>query len=592
VGIQAVYANLESGTTMQLALFIGPDASDASVVRLVDLTPGISRRSYDGASTDEAIDDFKSGNAYPRGKIKLVIPTNKASVRAQTREIETTGSSLWSTWSGRAGWAALGLGALALLLTATGVGTAFVPALIVAGSGAGLVSGGLSLYDRIQQAKVDPAGVAIDLLGMASSIIGGAAAFRALRMGTAVALASRTGRYLFWAEFVTNSVSGVLIAVESVDAINAILDRSDMTREQKVDAIVRLLGTIALQAGMFALSVRELGAVKTRFNGVLDPELVKKLPTQSLLVLNLLDDDALRTVSALSHEELLKVVDMVRKDPETIASLLRTAPYRSAAEIETALKDLNKRITTPTSIFENIDTSAAPPGWKFEDSVVSASGKTKPLAPGADLAADPGKKMLKTDVTYTATDGSKKVGWFIREYDPATNTLYMKEAYLQDLPNMVKTDKPMIAGKGTPTVTYVSLYQMKKMGVAYAGASTFVMAQIENVETILHLAWLRRKYPSVSPDELIRYTASPKYAETTIIQSGRKVTGAKLKGGAPEKIGALMHSEELDMGAPGSAGHEALKKKHEGLLAAYGFTRDDELFMKFYIELQTVPFSP
>jgi hypothetical protein len=331
---RAIYLNLETGNTMELGIFIGTDASDEKTVRLMDLTPGVSRSEYTGGSLDAALADFDSGNSYPKGTIKLVVPPNKSGVSEVNRTFQTTGSSTYAAWSKGTGWAALGFAALAGLLTLTGVGVAFVPVLLLAAAATGATSAGLSLHERLHESEIDPVGVAIDVVSLASSIIGGASAFRAIRQGATVALATRTGRYLLYAGFVTNTVAGVLITVEAVEAIIQINDDPKLSESQKMTAIVRLLAMIGLQAALIGLSVKELGAVRTRIQGVVGQAAAAKLSVEAVYALNMLDERALKAVSTLSAEELERLAQTVRSDPELAAQLLRTGKFQTAATLE------------------------------------------------------------------------------------------------------------------------------------------------------------------------------------------------------------------------------------------------------------------
>ena len=102
---------------------------------------------------------------------------------------------------------------------------------------------------------------------------------------------------------------------------------------------------------------------------------------------------------------------------------------------------------------------------------------------------------------------------------------------------------PMVATRGTPTVQYFTLYQLKLLGVpagqvrwwrrwlhglglragpfAVPGLVTSIkMSTIQNVEAIVHLHWLRQRYPAADLSDLVVHTASVEYAETTAVQCG------------------------------------------------------------------------
>ncbi len=104
--LRAVHLNTETSQSIELALFVGPDASDPKQIKLLDLTPGASRIEYGGTNIEDAIDNFASNNSYPKGLIKLEIPGGTA------RRIETRGQSFLGGVASKSGWASLGLAGL------------------------------------------------------------------------------------------------------------------------------------------------------------------------------------------------------------------------------------------------------------------------------------------------------------------------------------------------------------------------------------------------------------------------------------------------------------------------------------------------
>lgn len=260
VAIRAAYVRQESAAQTSLALFIGPDASDPSRVKLVDLTPGASRIEYGGRDAAGALDAFDRGNSYPHGQILLEIPQNDAGIPPQTREIEPNGRSFLQGAADNLGWASLGLAGLGLLALTNPITAVAAPYLFVASAGSGGISAGLSLADELQQANPSGIRVAIDVAGLASSILGGAAAFRAIRQGAAVTLASQGGRFLIYSGFTADAISGVLVSVEGVDQINQILNAEGLSPRQQADAIARILANLAVNAGLLAYGAQDLRA--------------------------------------------------------------------------------------------------------------------------------------------------------------------------------------------------------------------------------------------------------------------------------------------------------------------------------------------
>ena len=248
--------------------------------------------------------------------------------------------------------------------------------------------------------------------------------------------------------------------------------------------------------------------------------------------------------------------DLVKQYPEVAKDLLRRQPFSTAKELQDAIKTQTKRVTEPVpNLFKNLDVNQPPQGWKFRDN---------------EFVEPDGTRVISTDVEYLdPVTKESKFGSFQRAFNPQTGRFEMRAAFLEDLPNMVKSGTDMVAGKGTPTVTYVSLHQMKKMGGGFGALKDVKMSTIVNKTTILQLAWLRKKYPHLPADELIKRTHSVTYAETSIIQSGHSIAGAQIKNGQMTK--ASMWGDEAT-------------------LAKYGLNPDDDVVGMFDIVLKVQQF--
>src|SRR5262245_3988217 len=165
----------------------------------------------------------------------------------------------------------------------------------------------------------------------------------------------------------------------------------------------------------------------------------------------------------------------------------------------------------------------------------------------------------------------------------------------------------MVAGRGTPTVQFVTLYQLKLLGVPageptlwrrilyqlkhlgipFAGhgvVTKFKMSTIQNFETIVHLHWLRQKHLGASLDQLIGFTASVKYAETTAVQSGYRRVGGTRYVPAEEwenAIDCLMGFHEK--------GNRVRIDENNALLQKYGFVRSTVMKQNFDIAFDVAP---
>jgi hypothetical protein len=227
----------------------------------------------------------------------------------------------------------------------------------------------------------------------------------------------------------------------------------------------------------------------------------------------------------------------------------------------------NGRINEPKEgVYNDLNPATQPPSWKFVDSITTEPNGTK--------------------VIDTQIEVNGKTGWVQRAYNPATKTFEMRNAFLEELPRWVNEGTPMVEGKGTPTVTYLTMRQMKLLGIDFAGLAKVKMSTIQNIKAIIQLHVLRTK--GVDPNEAVLQTHSVQYAETTIVQSGHKVVAAEVKGDIwkDQPLDFLMkHYEASDPGA--AARHDALLiEVGEGMV-----TRDTKCWMNYDIILDIAPFN-
>jgi Domain of unknown function (DUF4157)/Bacterial SH3 domain len=238
----------------------------------------------------------------------------------------------------------------------------------------------------------------------------------------------------------------------------------------------------------------------------------------------------------------------------------------------------NKAPVTPTTggrvrspvqgLYDSVDVNTPPKGWRFQDDLVE--NKTT------------GIRNLITEVTGPKNE----TGVFERAYNPSTQQLELKNAFLQNLPKWVDDAAvPLVDGTGTPTVTYMTIYQMRKLGVNFGELKTVKMSTIQNIEAILQLESLVRK--GLPRDKAILQTHSVQYADTPIIQSGHEIVSAKVetKGAWTDKtIDYLM--KHYENGDPVKISY------HDGLLQKYGLQRTDKVLMNYDIYLKVQPLKP
>jgi hypothetical protein len=281
---------------------------------------------------------------------------------------------------------------------------------------------------------------------------------------------------------------------------------------------------------------------------------------------------------------------------ETASRRVRYHPVSSLEELEDALRRDRRRVRTQVrGLYESIDLSRCPVGWTIAN---------LPVQTEAD-----GTRVAQTDVI--GPNGA--TGFFARGYNAVQQRIELREAFLRlagmtdQLPKWVTgMSIAMVPDQGTPTVQYFTLYQLKLLGVpagqvrwwrrllhmvrlragpfAAPGVVTSIrMSTIQNVEAIVHLHWLRQRYPATDLSDLVVHTESVKYAETTAVQCGYRLVGTKYvaAGESEDEIGTLLALYE--------DGNPQREADHDNLLARFSFNRQTVMKQNFDIELAVVP---
>jgi hypothetical protein len=340
---------------------------------------------------------------------------------------------------------------------------------------------------------------------------------------------------------------------------------------------------------------------RSRVGAYLGPELAGAIAPATATGLNSLEVEALMALRGAAARDLDQVAALVAQDAARANALLKEFgpdmlehikfnPVGGIDKLEKALADARKQLKVrKPGFFESVDPHGPPPGGlTFDKDIRRVETKTGTIevAEGADWPAVDGVRVIETGVH--GPDGAK--GVFERAYDPKTGDVQMRQAFLRlggaekTVPGKVAHPGQQMLESGSPTIQYMTIYQLKKLGVP-AGSPTvkqITMQDIENIETIVHLHWLTTKFPGVPAEELIGRTASVKYAQTSAIQSGYEPLGTfQMTPGQTKPIGALLKEAE---------GTSALRvKEHDALLKKYGFTRDTPMRMNFDISFPVNP---
>jgi hypothetical protein len=328
-------------------------------------------------------------------------------------------------------------------------------------------------------------------------------------------------------------------------------------------------------------------AARSRIGALSDGEVAARISAEDAAAIGQLKAEVLEGLKNASPRDLKSLAEVLKADPKEgarliaeygpeIISYLRTNPLPSLSKLEDILAKQRAQVTERVQGFaEGVDAGNPPEGgWQFDD------------GQGVFFAKDGVTKVIET--TVRGPNGAE--GFFVRAYNPVTKQLELRMAFLRltgktkALPSVIGkqgASPEMIAGKGSPTVQYISVYQMKRLGVPVgqgaAGVSSIHMSDIQNLETIVHLHWLKLQHPGSSINELIEFTASVKYAETTATQTGYKRSGPpSVTGGGNEPIGDLMDFQEK--------GNPTRIAESKALLDRYGFNRNTVMHWGFDID--------
>lgn len=222
------------------------------------------------------------------------------------------------------------------------------------------------------------------------------------------------------------------------------------------------------------------------------------------------------------------------------------------------------RITDPVpGLYDSIDPTFEPKGWTFDDS---------PVHPNP---AHPDWLQIRTRVT--APGGEQ--GYVERSYDPKKKMVVMENAFLNDVPSWIEAGTPMKPGKGTPTVAYLTMRQMKMLGAKYGETTTVKMSTIQNIEAVMQLEQMTRA--GVPLEQAVAKTHSVTYATTTIQQSGQTVKGVRvdMTDAFPWKLSDMMNHFQME------------PKERAALFSKYGLKPDDVMTVNYdiYLDLAPVP---
>ncbi len=281
-------------------------------------------------------------------------------------------------------------------------------------------------------------------------------------------------------------------------------------------------------------------------------------------------------VSALVEQDAVGLNILVeQRGLDAVAAELQYGSHYTLGSLQLSLDRRASGVTgLEADIYREIDPIRAP-GWELKHST-GRSGDAE---------------MLSTTVRGPARDGiGVGEGKIIRTYDPARRVLTFSladlEATKKPVQAWMRTGKAeLVPGRGTPTVVYVTLAQMKMWGIPLGGVREFKWSTVVNLDSLFHLAWLRREFPDpkkVPWEELFRQTSSFRYGETIITQSGHAIDKLEFSGAGFERLGNMLAEARRK-------GDESELHELQSLMVRYGLDPETELFTSFDVTASVSP---
>ena len=171
---------------------------------------------------------------------------------------------------------------------------------------------------------------------------------------------------------------------------------------------------------------------------------------------------------------------------------------------------------------------------------------------------------------------------------------FRKVIFDRDIPRWIEIDglPPLVEGKGSPLIVVVGISFMKSVGLAAGELKTAKMCSIQDLETVLDLEALCRRFKAeenlpgleVTPgilSEMIRATETYAHAKAFLVNSGHEITSAEVSGGKRTTVEEFLKREERR--GFSLAQNAETAEEIERILGKYEIERSDEIWWDFDI---------
>lgn len=125
-----------------------------------------------------------------------------------------------------------------------------------------------------------------------------------------------------------------------------------------------------------------------------------------------------------------------------------------------------------------------------------------------------------------------KPGHYKRYWEPVNKTFVLDEGFRHDAPKWIKdVPIPLIEGKGIPTSTYVTLRQMKYLGIPTGSLEHLKLSTVQNAEIMRDIYYIMQEQNLLNLEEAAGFLLDKsgiQYATTMIKQAGYDITDVEI----------------------------------------------------------------
>ncbi|MEZ6233125.1 MAG: hypothetical protein R3B68_02940 [Phycisphaerales bacterium] len=265
--INAVHIETTTQTKSRLRVVVAKMEGSGHKWKLIDWTNPLDRTrtgiyereaASDGAAIIALLDAWDSGNRYPDGHIRYVVPQQFFEKDKNVGQFETDGSSFWDSVASFFEWIALGAAVVAGVVTliAPIPGSQVVSMLIWSSILSSSAAAVINIAQRREEGVSDWRADALDGLTIVGNIFAGAGMWA--RGATIIAKdsAGKVVKYSLIGQVGTDGVQGVMLAQDYIAQYDAILGNPSLSPKERTDKLLELFRSAAIAGMMTSVSIK------------------------------------------------------------------------------------------------------------------------------------------------------------------------------------------------------------------------------------------------------------------------------------------------------------------------------------------------